>query len=1267
MTATEAPTPAPEPGAMPGPESTEPERGWFLNLLEKYRRSFSVARASLFWACLSRQKRTLKWLFFILILASIGFLQIANLTRGMVDNAIVDQTAPLWPYVTRIMFWAVWGLIFGFIQAQLGDRLSYSIEFDMRVWLYTHVQSADLRALDKVATGQLITRSITDLQLVEQLLRIFPTLIGFTPLLLALSVIVIILNPFIGVLAVLALPVNVLLLRLFSRRLRALSWAELNERAEVARAIDEPVRGIRVVKAFGRERQEIDKVEGVTARAFRYSMTRARLLARYDGIMKAIPLLTQCALLAVGAWRLSLDALSLGTFLLAFQLCTGLGSLASVFDELSSAWQYLRGAQDRLAEMLALSSRPITDGRMVPASSTGLELDGLTVQHGPRRFLHQLDLSVAPGEFVVVHGAPGSGKSTLAGIAAGLLYPDEGEARLDGLPLAELDPSDLRRAIRVVSEEPLLLAATLRDNLLLGAWGEIGDDELVGALRTAGADEVIDQMHGGLDGTVGDRGLTVSGGQRQRISLARALVAKPRVLVLDDALSAVNPSLEIEIMQRVRSALPDTAILYITRRAGLVELSDRSLELAPPATVDVIDVTVPDTSAYVLEEDTSITATEASAVGDATDAVLAVEELGMQAEQAPGEAGTRADTSGLARIDAGLAQMVDELEVSKEHAHVEDEQVYRDELKSFRSIAGFFRGILFTSLVLVVIAALCKISPDIIFGEVSDLVGSGTENTDLAGALTVAGIGGLIAVLYGFISWQFRIFAQRFSQSVILVLRRRAFWRLTKLGVNYYDRELPGDVATRVVADLDTILRFAQGPGFLLVSNLSISLVGLLAILVIAPATWIIVVIMVGLMLGATLIELPIAMRGFGWARDELQVVTRKFQEDFTARHEIRHLGAHAIQTQKFVEAAWDRRRARWWATTVQNGHSVLVTFLATMMSALLLWKTGSEVLSLSLSIGSALSVQVLANTATLPLRSLGQIYNQFLDVRVSWHRLKFPFSEPILPADSETAQISPKVTGTVRFEDVSFTYPATAREVLRETTFTMEPGKVTALVGYTGAGKSSIAKLLMRTYDPDAGRITVDGTDIRDFTVASYRAELGTVPQDPFLFKGTVASNIRYGKPDAADAEVEAAIRAVGAFELLSVLQDGFDHVVEEEGHNLTAAQRQLIALARAWLARPDLLILDEATSLLDAGVEDQVIAAVHELSCTTLMITHRENVAKLADNIVVLKEGRVVDEGPEEVVARPGGPYDQLWRVQEEEAAEERDRQMGASLSDG
>ena len=330
------------------------------------------------------------------------------------------------------------------------------------------------------------------------------------------------------------------------------------------------------------------------------------------------------------------------------------------------------------------------------------------------------------------------------------------------------------------------------------------------------------------------------------------------------------------------------------------------------------------------------------------------------------------------------------------------------------------------------------------------------------------------------------------------------------------------------------------------------------------------------------------------------------------------------------------------------------------MTTAIVLYQAGQLVLNQELSIGTATSVALLATTATRPLQALAPVYNEFLDARVSWGRLCEPFDEPILPEESPTARDCPPLDGPVTFDAVQFTYPETERTVLHDVSFTMEPGKVTALVGYTGAGKSSIAKLLGRTYDPQAGSVQVNGIDLRDLRPDTFRRHLGIVPQDPFVFQGTVASNIRYSKPDASDEDVEAAIRAVGAWDLLSVLPGRFEHVVEEEGHNLTAAQRQLIALARAWLAQPELLVLDEATSLLDTEVEDIIIEAVHNLECTTLMITHRESVAAKSDFIVVLDAGRVVDSGPEEVVARPGGPYDRLWRVQEDELAEEKDKEL-------
>jgi ATP-binding cassette subfamily B protein len=298
--------------------------------------------------------------------------------------------------------------------------------------------------------------------------------------------------------------------------------------------------------------------------------------------------------------------------------------------------------------------------------------------------------------------------------------------------------------------------------------------------------------------------------------------------------------------------------------------------------------------------------------------------------------------------------------------------------------------------------------------------------------------------------------------------------------------------------------------------------------------------------------------------------------------------------------------------------------------------------------------VYLLVQTSTQPLRQIGQLYSALLEVRVSWGRLREPFEEPILPTISPTAVDGPDLRGDVAFDHVAFSYPQTGRPVLHDVSFTIAAGTVTALVGYTGAGKSSIAKLLSRTYDPTEGRVSVDGIDLREMVLDTYIPRLGVVPQDAFVFRGTVATNIAYAVPDASRERVERAAREVGAYELLSSLPGGFDHPVEEEGKNLTAAQRQLIALARAWMTRPDVMVLDEATSLLDADVEQKVLDAVHNLGCSTLMITHRENVARSADTVVVLDAGRVVDAGSVDEVSRPGGPYDRLWNVQEAAAEE-------------
>lgn len=1152
-------------------------------------------REALLWRMLRLQKKWVVASLIFFILNALAILQVTQVTVDMVDKAIVERSEPLNRYIVQILWLAVINLVVGLIQRLVTTRLSYQLEFDLRTRLYTAVQTAAPEKLASVAGGQLITRSITDLQLMQRFLEFAPMIVGILPLFVGVSVYMLVINPALAVLAMGGLPINIWLLRKFRTRLWGLSFAELNERAEVAAAIDEPVRGIRVVRAFGREEFERNRVADVAMRTYRFAMTRWRLLARYDVPLKFAPVVFQGGLLFIGARLVRSDDLTLGRFMLAFQVNAYVVLVAGLVDEAASLWQYLRSAQQRIGEVLDFPSKDDEPGAELPAPRDGLALSGVGMFFDGRRVLRDIDLRVGPGECVVATGGPSSGKSTLAAIAAGSLVSSEGAVSLDGTSLDQLAPGACRRAIRVANEDPYLFAASVRDNLELGVRASATDDALARALHAAAADEFVAELEGGVDGLIGDRGLTLSGGQRQRLGLARALVEPPRVLVLDDALSAVNPSLEVEIVQRIRRSYPELAILCLNRRPGLLTIADRHHTLPDP-TEDSVPTPV----------------------------------LALDA----------ADLDRLAEAESIVAA----LQLSDDDPAVRDDDVLIDTPIRPREVARPFLLVGLLALIVLLIQSAVKFAPEYFVGEIADAVKEpSSAATDVRAAILV-GVGAVGA----FTAYGFRVLSQRCAQGVMYLLRRRVFQRLSRLGVDFYDRELPGEVATRVVYDLDMLQTFVQQSLFLFCTTIATVVVGLTVVLVISPVVLPIVMGVMAVMLLSTIAQYPLATRAFASARDALGTVTSTFEEDFNARDAIRSYDAVDRQAQRFVARSLHLRTARRRVEVINAIFSDIAQFASQVLAALVLYRSGNLVFAGTISVGSALTLRLVATTAATPLSSLSRFYSQFLQVRVSWRRLQEPFDVPILPVEREDAVDCGTLRGEVVFRDVAFGYPHIGKPVLHGVSFEIPAGTVASFVGYTGAGKSTIAKLLLRTYDPDGGAVLVDGVDLRSFTLESYRRHIAVVPQDAFLFKGTVSSNIAYGRPGATDAEIAAAAEAVCADAVLGSLPQGYATAVEEEGRNLTAAQRQLIALARAWLAGPDLLVLDEATSCLDARLEQRVLEAVGRLGCTTLMVTHRDNVVAASDLVIVLDAGRVAEMGPPTELRGAGGAYDRLW-VQE------------------
>jgi ATP-binding cassette subfamily B protein len=290
------------------------------------------------------------------------------------------------------------------------------------------------------------------------------------------------------------------------------------------------------------------------------------------------------------------------------------------------------------------------------------------------------------------------------------------------------------------------------------------------------------------------------------------------------------------------------------------------------------------------------------------------------------------------------------------------------------------------------------------------------------------------------------------------------------------------------------------------------------------------------------------------------------------------------------------------------------------------------------------------------PVQQLSQVFDSYQQARIALTRidglLRTPTSTPE-PA-SPAALPDGRVRGALTFDSVHFRYGPNAGEAIDGVELEIAAGQTVAFVGHTGAGKSTLVKLVARFYDPTSGSVRVDGVDLRDLDLAGYRHHLGIVPQEPFLFSGTIRDNIAYGRPAASDAEVEAAARAAGAHDLVASLRGGYLHPVSERGRSLSAGQRQLVALARARLVDPAILLLDEATSQLDLAAEARVTQAMNAVAAnrTTLLIAHRLPTARHADRIIVMGDGHVLETGTHEQLIGREGPYAAAWAAFDDDA---------------
>jgi ABC-type multidrug transport system fused ATPase/permease subunit len=485
------------------------------------------------------------------------------------------------------------------------------------------------------------------------------------------------------------------------------------------------------------------------------------------------------------------------------------------------------------------------------------------------------------------------------------------------------------------------------------------------------------------------------------------------------------------------------------------------------------------------------------------------------------------------------------------------------------------------------------------------------------------------------------------GERMLADLRNRLFRHLERLSMGFYERNRTGVIVSRITNDVEALDQLVTDGVTNLVQN-TLLLAGTAIVLFLLD--WRLAL--------ATLTVLPLMALVTAWfrsrsnrayrsVRERLGLVTATLAEDVAGMRVVQSFTREPEQERAF-RGVNDSYRAANYRTVVLNGiYFPAVDLLSSVATAIVFGYGGWLVYHGEMSTGTLFAFALYLSNFFDPVQQLSQLYNTFLSAIAALDKIVGVLEEEPHVVDAPDATALERIDGRVHFAAVRFRYAPELPEVLHGLELDVPAGTTVALVGHTGAGKSTIAKLLARFYDPTEGRITVDGRDLRTVTQHSLRSQLGIVPQEGFLFGGTVAENIAFGRPDASRAEVERAAQAVGAHGFVTELEDGYDTHLGERGTRLSLGQRQLVAFARALLADPRILILDEATSSVDIGTERRIEHALRELleGRTAFVIAHRLSTIRDADLIVVLEHGRVVEQGTHDELIERRGLYTSLY----------------------
>jgi ATP-binding cassette subfamily C protein CydCD len=1005
------------------------------------------------------------------------------------------------------------------------------------------------------------------------------------------------------------------------------------------------VQGLATLKAFG---QSGARARALGARAHEVFRTTMWVLASNSATHGAMVLgiaFGAGTALGYGATRVSSGDLSLTVLLvvlmLGVEVFRPLRELGQLFHQGLNGVSAATGLFEILGArpMVRDVDRPVEDRAVRDA---GIEFRQVTFRYpgGRRPALEDVSLEVSAGERVGVVGRSGSGKSTLMWLAQRLYDPQGGQVLLGGQDLRNLSFDQIRSRIAVVAQDTYLFHGTVADNLRFGR-PDATRAEIEAAARVANAHDFIAALPKGYDTVIGERGVRLSGGQRQRIAIARALLLDAPVLILDEALSSVDAENEAVIQEALNRLMAGRTTMIMAHRLSSVIGADRIVVLEQGRVVET------GRHAELLRAGGAYARLMARQAADVAARGPAAPERAVVPDGRPLVSDGR-PTAGA----AGGAPGPDVAGASEEHEMAPTDAILRAEgLGWFGATRVLLRLIrpwrvrLTVTFVLGVLRLVGLLGVGVVSALIVARVRVGEPFGVLFALLFV--VAGLAAALTWLEDW----LAHDMAFRLLSVLRIDLFSKLDRLAPAYLQRRRTGDLVAMATQDVETVEYFFAhliAPAFV-AAVVPLAVLGTLfafawpAALALAPF----------LALAACS---PIV------ARAQIDRLGSR------ARERLGALNAHAVETiQGMREVLAFRRgperRDRFLAltreylpvrlsfnrdVTVQRVALEVLTGLGGLtVLVLLAWLAVDR----GLDRGLLPMLTLLAMGAFVPVSEIAQVGRRLGDTLGATRRLVAVHDEPVPVVDGPGVGLPPRGRPLgVRMEGVAFSYDVARGPVLEGLDLEIPAGKTVAVVGPSGAGKTTAAHLLLRFWDPGSGRILLDGHDLREFRLDELRSLIALVAQDTYVFNASIRENLLIARPDASESQLRVAIENCALAEFVESLPDGLDTRVGERGMQLSGGQRQRVAIGRAFLKDSPVLILDEATSHLDAVSEGLVRGALDRLMAdrTTVVIAHRLSTVRNADRILVMDRGRVVEAGTHAELAARAGLYAHLIAAQ-------------------